>query len=236
MIAGVAARIACVFAGPGAVRSRRDRVSRDGPLALGRSRARGRRRGCRAGRCGCRCSFARGSASAPSSPATRSSAWRRSALAAAIARELGRDARMTAAITAIVPSLATMPRLLVSENLALPLFALATLLLVRAANRRIRRALGRVRGVRRACHVRARGVRRARRRGRDRRAREALAFGGLGRRRRLRARARAVGVRAPRSDDERCSVHRPRRGRDGRMASRRQLELRELHLGKLPAR
>jgi len=42
---------------------------------------------------------------------------------------------MAAAITAIVPSLATMPRLLVSENLALPLFALATLLLVRAANR-----------------------------------------------------------------------------------------------------
>ncbi len=57
------------------------------------------------------------------------------ALAAAIARELGRDTHAAAAVTAIVPSLATMPRLLASENLALPLFALATLLLVRSANR-----------------------------------------------------------------------------------------------------
>jgi hypothetical protein len=56
-------------------------------------------------------------------------------LAGSLAHELGRDARLAAAIVAVMPSLATMPRLLVSENLALPIFVLAVLGLARAANR-----------------------------------------------------------------------------------------------------
>jgi hypothetical protein len=127
VIAGVAARIACVLAGPGAVRT--DAIAYRA-MAHGTIGA---------------------SPWMPGWPVWMSLFYRVGlgdraivlgnallgiatiALAAAIARELGRDAHVTAAITAIVPSLATMPRLLVSENLALPLFALATLLLVRAS-------------------------------------------------------------------------------------------------------
>ncbi|HEX4515823.1 MAG TPA: glycosyltransferase family 39 protein [Polyangiaceae bacterium] len=132
--AGVAARLACVLAGPGAVRT--DAIAYG---TLARSLAEGS-------------SFA-ASPWMPGWPLWMSLFFRAGfgeraivtgnallgiatiALAAAIARELGRDARVAAAITAVIPSLATMPRLLASENLALPLFALATLLLVRAANR-----------------------------------------------------------------------------------------------------
>jgi hypothetical protein len=135
VIAGVAARIACVLAGPGAVRT--DAIAY---RAMARSLAEG---------------HALGSASPwmPGWPMWMSLFFRAGlgeraivagnallgiatiVLAAAIARELGRDANAAAAITAIIPSLATMPRLLVSENLALPLFALAILFLVRACNR-----------------------------------------------------------------------------------------------------
>lgn len=134
LIAGVAARIACVLVGPGSARA--DAVAY---RALARSLAEGHPLGT--------------SPWMPGWPLWMSLFFRVGlgeraivcgnailgvatiALAAAIARELGRDARAAAAITAIVPSLATMPRLLASENLALPLFALATLLLVRASNR-----------------------------------------------------------------------------------------------------
>lgn len=134
VIAGVAARIACVLAGPGAVRT--DAIAY---RAMARSIAEGHAVGA--------------SPWMPGWPIWMSLFYRAGlgdraivfanallgvatiAIAASIARELGRDARMTAAITAIVPSLATMPRLLVSENLAVPLFALATLLVVRACNR-----------------------------------------------------------------------------------------------------
>ena len=127
VIAGVAARMACVLAGPGAVRT--DAIAYRA-MAHGTIGA---------------------SPWMPGWPSWMSLFYRAGlgdraivfgnallgvatiALAAAIARDLGRDARTTAAITAIVPSLATMPRLLVSENLALPLFALSTLLLVRAS-------------------------------------------------------------------------------------------------------
>lgn len=134
VIAGVAARIACVLAGPGAVRT--DAIAY---RAMARSLAEGRAFGA--------------SPWMPGWPVWMSLFFRAGlgeraivagnailgvatiVLAGAIARELGRGARAAAAITAIVPSLATMPRLLVSENLAVPLFALATLFLVRASKR-----------------------------------------------------------------------------------------------------
>lgn len=133
VIAGIAARLACVLAGPGAVRT--DAIAY---RAMARSLAEGHALGA--------------SPWMPGWPVWMSLFYRAGlgeraivfgnallgiatiAIAGAIARELGRDARAAAAITAIVPSLATMPRLLASENLALPLFTLGALFLVRASN------------------------------------------------------------------------------------------------------
>ncbi len=134
VIAGIAARIACVLAGPGAVRT--DAIAY---RATARALAEGHLPGAwhwmpgwplwmslffRAGL---------GERGIVAGNALLGIAT--IALAGAIARELGRDVHLAAAITAVIPSLATMPRLLVSENLALPLFALATLGLAHAANR-----------------------------------------------------------------------------------------------------
>jgi len=138
-LAGISARLACALAGPGAVRT--DAIAY---RELARSLAEGR-------------GYA--SAAGPSAhwmpgwPAWMSLFYRAglgeraivfaSALlgvatifiAARVARDLGRGPWVAAALCALAPSLATMPRLLVSENLAVPLFALATWLLVRASAR-----------------------------------------------------------------------------------------------------
>jgi hypothetical protein len=138
VMAGVAARIACVLAGPGAVRT--DAIAyRATARALAEGHVVGRVLGA--------------SPWMPGWPVWMSLFYRVGlgdraivaanallgiatiAIAGAIAKELRRDSHIAMAITAIIPSLATMPRLLVSENLALPLFAVATWLLVRAVNR-----------------------------------------------------------------------------------------------------
>jgi hypothetical protein len=134
VIAGVAARIACVLAGPGAVRT--DAIAY---RAMARSIAEGGSLGASPWMPGwplwMSLFFRAGAGERAIVAGNALLGIATIALAAAIARELGRDARAAAAITAVIPSLATMPRLLASENLALPLFALAILLLVRAANR-----------------------------------------------------------------------------------------------------
>ncbi len=138
-IAGISARLACALAGPGAVRT--DAI---GYRDLARSLAQGH-------------GYASAAGPAahwmPGWPAWMSLFYRAGLgdraivfasallgiatifLAARVARDLGRDPWVAAALCALAPSLATMPRVLASENLAVPVFALATWLLVRASSR-----------------------------------------------------------------------------------------------------